>query len=337
MRTALLLLLLMAGAAFAQVTSSVTTSGSCITNATDIIFSEQGGNIIAVIGLLTVIIACAYAVGSSLGNANYIVLAKDEAYHLGFSIIMLLFFSGILAFSCALMDMFYSQTFANLGTTHCYSEGTGAVGVSNCYLNSMNGDAKRISEEYIRQHIDQLLHSTFMVNMQWPLLNSYSVTAGAYKRIVSNQYDMILNSFLVPALMSIGMQKLILTFITENSVRWILPIAFLLRFFPPTRQMGNIFIALVLGIYVVVPFMYAFNLSMYDVTLNDCAPFAQSVCDDAVDGYNCGTTGDGTCSNPFSFWNVARLIPQAFFLPNLTIVVVVTFLGCVHKALRVIG
>lgn len=346
MKTTLLLLLLI-GASFAYTvtttSTTVTTTGTCITNATDIIFTEQGTNIILVLALIGVLIACAYAVGSAMGNANYIVFAKDEAYHLGFSIGMLLFFSGILVFACMLMDFFYQSSFSNLGaaltapgSTQCYYEGRGINSLATCYMDAMKSEATSLSEYYIKQHIGLLMDSTFSWSVQYPLLDAYTLTAGAYKRIVSSEYDIILNTFLVPTLMSISMQKLMLDFITENAVRWILPIAFLLRVFPPTRQMGNIFIALVLGIYVVIPFMYVFNLSMYDVTLEDCHPFANAVCDAPMDNYDCAN-GGGTCDNVFGFWHVARLIPQAFFLPNLTIAIVVTFLGCIHKALRVIG
>jgi hypothetical protein len=93
----------------------------------------------------------------------------------------------------------------------------------------------------------------------------------------------------------------------------------------------------VIGLYVLVPFMYVFNFAMYDVvnTQHDCQLVANSVCDFVVDS-GCGSPAQ-TCVNPDSFWQVARLIPEAFFLPNLTIALLITFLSAMHKALRVIG
>jgi hypothetical protein len=190
------------------------------------------------------------------------------------------------------------------------------------------------------------MDSTFSWSIQLPLVDSYTITGAAYKRIISNQYDMILNSFLIPALVSISMQKLLLNFINEDAIRWILPIAFLLRIFIPTRQMGNILIALSLGLYVIVPFMYVFTLSMYDASINMCNTsgsysYANAVCDSPIDSYSCPVTNAVTeaqvCSNTDGFWNVASLVPQAFFLPNLTLVVLITFFGSVNKALKVIG
>jgi hypothetical protein len=168
-------------------------------------------------------------------------------------------------------------------------------------------------------------------------MNSYTSTADSYKRIVSNQYDIILNSLLMPALLSIGMQKLGLDFIKENVVTWFLPTAFFLRIFVPTRQMGNMLIALSLGLYVIVPFLYVFNFAMYDALLNkdDCKEFHTAVCDFVADGGHC--TVNSVCNNETGFWAIARLVPQAFFLPNLTIAILITFLAAINKALKVMG
>jgi hypothetical protein len=310
---------------------------SCVYNATDIIMSEQGTLIAAVIGLVVVVIALAYTYGTVFHNAAFLIFAKDELYHLGFSILLLLGFTGIVVFSCDLTGFFFGETFKNLGTSQCYAEGLSVNSIATCYVDLAEGDARGMAERYTQKYISNLMDSTWSVSIAIPLFNAYTGTAGAYRRVVSNEYNMVLSSFLVPALMSISMQKFALVFITENIIRWILPTAFALRFFPATRHMGNIFIALALGLYVLVPLMYTFNLAMYDVVFNDCNAFAKAACDNFIDNTNCASNPAATCGNPDSFWNVARLIPQAFFLPNLTIAIVITFLASIHKALRVIG
>ncbi|MBU0532508.1 hypothetical protein KKB44_03370 [Candidatus Micrarchaeota archaeon] len=323
-----LFFLLLAASAFA----------TCIDNATEIIIAEQGINIGIVLMLTILLIAIAYMAGSMLGNVNYIVFAKDEAYHLLFSVVILISFSGIVVFTCHFMDLFFDSYFEESGIeSSCYGPGLGMHDISTCYGRQIESDAKRLANSYIQGYIDNLMDSTFAWSFQIPLMNSLTSTADAYKRIVSNQYDIILNSFLVPAVMSISMQRLGLEFITENVVRWILPTGFLLRVIIPTRQMGNIIIALAIGLYVLVPFMFVFNLSMYEgaFTTEDCEYFAPALCDNVVDG-GCDPP-ESTCENPDSFWNVARLLPQAFFLPNLTLAILITFLASIHKALRVIG
>lgn len=312
-------------------------AASCLDfeNATQIVLTEQGTAIFAVLGLTTMIIAIAYMAGQFMSNANYIVFAKDEAYHLGFSVILLAAIGGVLVSSCIFSDFFYTSLFTNIEGVDegCYFEGSSVNDVADCYIDIAKADAKSISEGYIEKYINELMDSTFSFSINFPLVDAYTSTAGAFRRIVSNQYDIVLNSFLVPALMSISMQKLALSFINENVVRWILPTAFFLRIFIPTRSLGNILIALVIGLYEVVPFMYVFNFTMYDALLDDCAAYRDVVFDNAVDGYS----EQNACDNPLGFWRVARLIPQAFFLPNLTIALLVAFLGAANKALRVIG
>jgi hypothetical protein len=331
MRTALLLLLL-AGIAFSSCFDLDDTTGT--------VMIDQGTNIVIVIMLTALLIAAAYMIGNTIGNPHYIVWAKDETYHLGFSVGLLLCIGGILVMSCFVLDLFYESLFQYMETDTygCYQPGKGINRVSSCYIREAKSDAENLAEHYIDRYINELMDSTFAYTIQIPLLTAYTSTAGAYRRILSNQYDIITNSFLIPALMSISMQKLALDFINENVIRWILPSAFLLRVFIPTRNLGNILIALVIGLYVIVPFMYVFNWSMYEniMTLDDCASSSMlrtAVCDNVVDSNDC----NNTCNNEYGFMAVARLIPQAFFLPNLTIAIFVTFMAGIAKALRVIG
>jgi hypothetical protein len=315
---------------------------ACMNNATEIILGPtygMQGLILGVIGLTVVIIAAAYAAGSATGNAGMTVFAKDEIYHLGFSILMLMSMSGIMLTSCMVMDFFSTAVFqsANITASSCYSQSATMQSIAVCYAKSATNDAQETSRIYIQKYIDNIMDSTMSWSLQWPLMNSYTSTAASYKRIVSNQYDMILNAFLIPAMLSISMQKLALTFIKDNVVTWFLPTAFLLRVFIPTRQMGNMFIALSLALYIIIPFLYVFNFAMYDSLMdkNDCAKFSGAVCDFVADGGNC--TPASVCANKEGFWFIARLIQQAFFLPNMTIAIVITFLASINKVLRVMG
>ncbi len=301
----------------------------CIDNATDVILSEQGILIWAVLILTTLIIAIAYVIGSSTGNTRFIVFAKDEAWHLCFSIALLIGFSTLLLFSCTAIDMFYKTTLEKLETpSGCYSESATMTGVSLCYLNIAKSDAQRMSENYMDNYIDKLMHSTWSATISIPLLNSFTSAGGAWRRVVANQYDTTLNTFVFPALLSLNIQELFLGFISDNVIYWLLPTAFILRIFIPTRGMGNMLIALSVGLYIIVPFMYTFNLAMYDVIGDDeCYHYRGIITDRWFGGWE----------NQGSFWNVARLMPQAFFLPNLTIALLITFLAGANKALRVIG
>ncbi|MBI5046405.1 hypothetical protein HZC07_01600, partial [Candidatus Micrarchaeota archaeon] len=108
MMKAILFLLIVIGIAFAPL--------NCVSNSTQIIVQEQGGNIAVAIMLVILVIVCAYSIGSIISKAEYIVFAKDELYHLGFSVILLIGFSGILLLSCTTTDFFFGSTFQSLGT-----------------------------------------------------------------------------------------------------------------------------------------------------------------------------------------------------------------------------
>jgi len=312
---------------------------NCINNSTYGIFVEQGELIITVIIFTIVIIAVAYMAGSVFSNTSWVVFAKDEIYHLGFSILFLMAFSGILVGTCFTMQGLYQVLEENLETTFTplSCSGSDLTDVAYCYIEKVSADATELSETYIQQQIAEMMDSSYAWSFAMPLVNSYTLTGEAYKRIRSNQYDMIASTILVPVIVSINMQKLMLGFINENIIQWILPIAFLLRIFIPTRQIGDLLIALCIGVYVIIPFMYVFELTSYDtITTSDCSQFEDAVCDRVVDG-NCPGVSGYVCENSFGFWQVGRLLPFAFFFPNLTIVIFIAFMSAVHKGLRAIG
>ncbi|MFH1785714.1 MAG: hypothetical protein ABH842_04765 [Candidatus Micrarchaeota archaeon] len=317
---------------------TIDSTTNCIDNSTVGIFAEQGVLISIVIAFTILLIAITYMIGTVFTNANFLVFSKDEMYHLGFSIVFLMAFSGILIGTCYTMEGFSQLLLTNLGTTFgalsCNSASMNDV--AYCYLDKLSQDAEDITKSYVDRQISEMMDSSFAWSFAMPLVNSYTLTGAAYKRIRSSQYEMIFSSLLIPALVSINMQKLMLGFIKENIVQWLLPVAFLLRIFIPTRQMGDLLIALCLGIYIIIPFMYVFELAMYDIIdEDDCDDFEDAVCDRVVDG---GCSGGGNaCSNSIGFWNVGKLLPFAFFFPNLTIVIIVAFMNAVHKGLRAIG
>ena len=237
----------------------------CINNATGWILQEQGILIGTVLVFTTLLIAIAYMVGSFTQNPQFRIFAKDELYHLGFSLILLAGFGTILMFSCTVVDTFYSTTFEELGpTSPCYGSHLSMGDVTICYMNSMSSKARGLSESYIDNYVNQLMDSTFAFSMSIPLFHTYTVTAKAFKRVHSAQYDTVMNMFLFPALVSINIQELLLTFVVVEFVKWLLPIAFLLRILIPTRQMGNMLIALAIALHIVLPFIYVFNFAMYD-------------------------------------------------------------------------
>lgn len=338
-----------AGSAGSATVTACKPTGNCFQNIFTVITCEQGGTIGAVIIATGLLLAAAYMFGSFTSKVHLKIFAKDEAYHLFFTIVLLVSFAAIMGFSCTTVNFFMEATFDHLGVksgSQCYKQGETTINIANCYLSHMKGKADSLAKSHVNNQINSMMDSSFSYNIAIPVMNSYTFTSGSYLRVHSQQYESIFSMFIMPALLSLNMQKIALNFIKENLVVWILPIAFVFRALFPLRPIGNVLIAFCIGLYLIVPFMYALNLAMYDAVFYDCKAtvvgslkFSDLACDFVADGESTCTPSSSyiTCTNPNSFWNVAKLLPQSFFLPNLTMAVFITFMGAVNKALRVLG
>lgn len=292
----------------------------------------SAGPTIAVIMLLAIlIIVFAYMVGSVVGNTNWIVFAKDELYHLLFSACLLAAIGGILFFSCtlgsALADYSLSSISASSQASFSCTNNGDMYAFSSCFLGLLESDAKTTSSILIRQSISKQLQASNAYSTYVPFFGGWTISPDAYKRTHATMYDMLSFSFVSPALLSISLQKQFLDFMGIFGPAVLLPLAFMLRVLPPTRTLGNMFIAVSIGVLVLFPLMYAINAAMYEAVFSDCSKISA-----ATDDYVMGP-----CGTPGSFSEIAKLIPQAFFLPNFTLAVFITFLGAAAKALRVIG
>jgi hypothetical protein len=338
--------------------SSLSHCLECTETATEVILGDQAGLLGIVLMLTAVLISLAYMGGKLTGNPKMLVFAKDELYHLGFSLVIIIGFSGLLLLSCQILGFFFESAFEQIGEdSPCYSDESTVSGVSTCFLNRAKSDAEHMANRYVSGYINNMMWSTLSMSIAIPLFDTYTAVIASYKRVVSSQYNTILNMFIIPALVSMSIQQLLLGFVNNNIIAWIVPSGLILRVLPPTRMMGNMILALAIGIYILVPFFYTFNLLMVDATFNagDCErevsaefgpgqlKFYDAICDNVADGYSCwsyegsGSNRSSTCDNPYGFWMLARFVPLAFLLPNLMIALIVAFIGSLAKAFRVIG
>ncbi len=289
--------------------------------------------------LIILAIAIAYAFGNSFGRPDLVIWAKDEMYHLGISILVLMGLGALFSFSCLTINSFAEIMFSELSTElgPCYSSTFNMFSSAVCYSNKLESDAESLAEVYVRKYISELQDSAYIFSIAFPIFNQYTVPARAYKRVVSNQYNMVLNFFVVPSLMSIKAQKLILLFIERDLIKLMLPAAILLRFIPPLRQAGNFMLAIALALYVILPFFYLFGLTTYDLV------FTESTCNGSLKyALYEGVLDEWSTKNTCNYSNAGllslmRLIPQAVFLPNLSLTMTLLFIMGVNKALRTIG
>jgi len=304
---------------------------ACVENFVDIWTGELGLNIGVALMLSAIIIGIAYMAGSSMGNAEMLVFAKDEMWHLLFTFIILIGFAGLLGFSCQVFGGFLdfslgSELLGVEGPGKCYTGIESPQSVASCYLDQMKSTSERMVKDAYKENLKLEMDSTFVVSVFNPFTGGASVPTTAFKRAYAMEFDMLISTFILPALVSISMQKVLVQFAADLT-NWILPAAIFLRVLPPTRQMGNILIAFAIAFYILIPSLYALNAAMDEVAFKDCAHFERMIYDPVMGG----------CSSTFSYWQIARMLPQAYFLPNLTLALVVTFVSAINKALKVIG
>ena len=334
-----LLVLISSALAFsfnAPIGSQIGYFGTCSDDFYTTFIADLGGYIGAAIGLIIVLISLAFMIGSVTSNANFTIFAKDELFHLVVSVIILIAIGSTFYFTCVTTSGFLGATLENVGEkgpSKCFSGTEPPQVVAKCYAADMASVARNALKGAVSNNIRQEMDSSFTIGIFNPFNGGMVTPLGAYKRTYAAQLDMIANTFIMPALISITVQKIFLDF-SSDIVAFLVPFAIFLRFLPPTRQLGNIFLALALGIYVIIPTIYAVNGAMDKVVFGSCSDLnlvktgiTVSVTDDQV---------MGSCDSPYGFWTIARLIPYAYFLPNFTLAVFITFMSAINKALKVI-
>lgn len=309
--------------------ASTSSAASCTLVPTDIMSGEMGPYIAIALFFSILIIILTYLIGIVTNNANFLVFYKDELYHLFFSAIILVIIFGIMNLSCNVLSYFLESTlerFPEAVATGCYPLGS-TQDIAQCFMRRIDSASKDMVGELIRKSIREEMDSSFTFTIYTPITGGTTLPFGAYRRTDSMLLDFVAMSFVMPAYISISLQKIILAAF-RDFVAWLLPIAVFLRILAPTRQMGNILIGVSVALYVLVPVFYALSGAMSAVLFSEteCSRFSAMVSDPVF----------GDCSSPISFWRVAGIIPQAFFLPNLTLALLITFISSVNKALKVI-
>jgi len=157
-----------------------------------------------------------------------------------------------------------------------------------------------------------------------PLKGGFGVAAHAGEKTKANSQDSIVN-MLMPLIASLYTQQLILQVIQNLIIPVFLPAAFVLRIFSQTRTLGDYMIALCLGLAVVLPLTYVMNMVITEGSpINPALP---SIDESKIISSTMATDPD------LKLKQVATLIPQALFLPNLTIVITVSFIMSFSKLL----
>ena len=137
-------------------------------------------------------------------------------------------------------------------------------------------------------------------------------------------------AFLVtPIGASLLFQKLFLSFVKETAFVFLLPIGFILKTIPFTREAGAYLMAIAVGFFIVFPLTYLFDKVVMDEVKTD--PLLSAWCNNDRSGLGWSTALIGHGKMCSLYETTGALIPQAVFLPALNFIITVTFIRVLVK------
>lgn len=290
-------------------------------------FNQSSGNALSFIAvsfaIVSLSIGLAYMYSKIKEDPAIGVWAKDEALNVGIS--MLLFF-GIIAFFSASCTL--AQEYAN----------GNPILLSQQYLDYLilkNGLdlAKELSFGSLQNQLDS---ARFIYIGLTPFFGS-GVSPKANLRAHSSHKEYLIDLYL-PIIASLNAQKYILQGIAWVGASVLLPFAFIMRLIPPTRDFGNMLIALFFGLYIIVPTMYAMSGKVFMENIIEKTPYTTDSSLNKFTSYALDNA-QNPVNPPYRtvFYKIGSTLPQAIFLPNLVIVVVVSCVMALSKALKAIA
>jgi len=261
---------------------------------------EGIGLIISAIALVMAVIAVAFMLSKLFAQPRLEVWAKSETFNLLISVLIVGLIPTLLLITVPAIES---------------AIGGDQFEISYNYLNSLS------SGKGIETAKSLLIGSygyQFKATAYW-FIGGIGPWGGAGKEYKADyisrsvHQEMLLN-FAMLGVVSIEIQKLFLQFIQYATLSVLLPIAIVLRIIPFSREAGNFLIALSIGFVLIFPLTYVLYAQTFS-TIDEC-PY---ITDHVVGG---------------DFNAVGRILPQAIFLPNLSIVILTMSVMALMAALR---
>lgn len=283
----------------------------------------SSGFIVAAFMTVSLAIALAYMYSKLRQDAALGVWAHDEAFNLVISVFL---FVGLLTFftgSCS-MTAGYSKSYAGNADPFRASQNYLDRLLASSGLDVLRG----LTSDSLN---NQKTATYYMYYGLTPFYGSGAAGRAGFKAFSAHQ-EFVIDLYL-PILASLNAQKQVLQALQWLGASLLLPFAFVMRLVPPTREFGNVLIALFFGTYIVVPAMYAMSgAAFWEIAGSPVqVSGANSFCSFGLDRLSCSPQ-QGTV-----LYKVGSTIPQAVFLPNLVLIVAITCIMAVSKALRAIS
>ncbi len=324
-KTAFALLALAVPACFAAVPAPPTYMQTC---GVDSFATAGGGQAVSFIAIAFAIVSfaigLAYMYSKVREDPATGVWAKDEAYNL---VISALLFAGILAFftgACSIAEN--------------YAGNQSPIAASQMYLDSLlqsNGlnVLKELQSDSLQNQLDATKYSYLGLSPFW----GDGVAPRAGRKAFSAQREYLIDLYL-PIVASLTAQKYVLEGIAWMGASILLPFAFVLRLVPPTREFGNMLLALFFGMYIIAPTMYAMSAQVFaDNVRNISMPYSVTSLQKFQSFGLDNSQNIPADIKTTVFYRIGSVLPQAIFIPNLVILVTVTSIMAISKALRAIA
>ena len=326
-KSLLALLLLATSVAYGTPPAYTGTNSTCSVESFGAVGGGEAVSFIAIsFALVSFCIALAYMYSKFREDPATGVWAKDEAFNL---VISALLFAGLLIFFSASCTIASSSSYSGGNPIYASQQYLDAL-ISSNGLNIL----KTLSSDSITNQLDATKYRYLGLTPFW----GEGAALRSNRKAYSAQEEFLIDMYL-PIIASLTAQKYIITGIAWMGAYVLLPFAFVMRLIPPTRDFGNVLIALFFGLYIMVPTLYAMSGKIFMTDIVGASspyttdPSLEKFCSYGLDNREppCGPSKDTV------LYRIGSTIPQAVFLPNLVIIVAISCIMALSKALRAIA
>jgi len=285
-----------------------------------------GDTVLAAMTIVFMFVGGAYALGPLLGRPMWQAWAKSEVFH-------------------AMLTLFLLANAAFFSSVACQVSlqlaGGNPFDVADRYLTRLVWtQAIPAMMELFVVGFDANVIAQYAVQIA-PVAWGWSYAPAAGMKGLANNIT-LLENLLAPLISSLLLQQVLLQLIQATMFQIVLPVGILLRGIPFTRDAGAFLMAAAFGFYIIFPLTYVMNAMVADVIWKDVNdPNARlgilGLCSTPLDPGETSRFGMLSYMNPFrickAFLTLSHVIPQAVFLPALSMVITTTFIKATTKVI----
>ena len=265
--------------------------------------------------LLLVILTGAYIIGKGLNNPQLVAWVNVEWVNIIVSILLGLFVLGM---------------FLGINQFVVDNYGDDIYTTSFNYIDGLTNEALSFAQTETKRSLTDQFKTTAYAFIGTPMTESGGCGKSymAYFMASAQHRDMVVD-LLTTAGISLQLQKYVLYGGMLVVMTFALPVGIMLRMFPGIRKLGNFLIAVAFAVGIVFPLTYVVNSDMHRNIFS-------------YSGGSCPVTTLGADDEVFPndpahgcvLSRMALIFPQAFFFPNISMIITGAFVAGLMQALE---